>query len=216
MANIEKWFEDFPRRCLELIAGVEQTAIQRDAIGTFSLMIAPSLLIAPYERLQTCGRRVSPQRDFDRFPEEKRRFDEAMAGPIGEAAFWQGIDPRHKSDWRYGKIFRNIKRPADWENEAGAKCHEAGFWTKDIRDVATGEVWKYLRDALSHWNVVTTDQVFRQEGYMVYLAFFSAPNDKGPWHLVVTTPESFLSFLKAWAAFLSEELPRAVFADAAA
>ena len=64
MPNIIKWFDDFPRRALELLAEIEPLATERDRIGTLSLMVAPSLIIAPYERLQTYARRKNPQADF--------------------------------------------------------------------------------------------------------------------------------------------------------
>ncbi|HWD41554.1 MAG TPA: hypothetical protein VG944_22105, partial [Fimbriimonas sp.] len=69
MGNIVRWFEDFPRRALDLLPDMVRVAAERDRIGTLSLLVAPSLIVAPYERLQTYARRRNAQADYLRFPD---------------------------------------------------------------------------------------------------------------------------------------------------
>jgi hypothetical protein len=64
MGNIVRWFEDFPDRALELLAVMKKVAEERDRVGTLGLLVAPALLVAPYERLQTYARRKNPQADY--------------------------------------------------------------------------------------------------------------------------------------------------------
>ena len=53
MGNIVRWFEDFPRRALDLLPEMKGLAEHRDRVGSLALLIAPALIVAPYERLQT-------------------------------------------------------------------------------------------------------------------------------------------------------------------
>ena len=44
------------------------------------------------------------------------------------------------------------------------------------------------------------------------LLFYRATNDNGPWDVISVSPEAFLTFLEAWAAFLSRGFAREVLA----
>ena len=72
MGNIVRWFEDFPRRALDLFPDMKRAAAAKDRIGSLSLLIAPSLIVAPYERLQRYARRQNAQADYPRFSRRSR------------------------------------------------------------------------------------------------------------------------------------------------
>jgi hypothetical protein len=69
MGNIVKWFEDFPRRALDFFPMMKAIAAKQDRVGSMSLLIAPALIVAPYERLQAHAQRKNPQADYLRFPD---------------------------------------------------------------------------------------------------------------------------------------------------
>jgi hypothetical protein len=61
-------------------------------------------------------------------------------------------------------------------------------------------VWKLLRDALSHWNVVNSDRdhrIFHEGGVMERLLFYRSHDDRSPWDVLSVSPDAFLVFLKA-------------------
>jgi len=41
---------EYPQRCLQLIEAIEKVAMDRNLVGSFSLLIAPSLFVIPYAR----------------------------------------------------------------------------------------------------------------------------------------------------------------------
>lgn len=55
MGNIVRWLADFPSRALDPLGEMKAQAAERDRICTLAL--APALIVAPYERLQTYARR---------------------------------------------------------------------------------------------------------------------------------------------------------------
>jgi len=88
MGNIVRWFEDFPSRALDLLPDMMDVAARRDRVGSLSLLIAPALIVAPYERLQTTAARKNQQMDYDRFPDTHLRFNAVMETSFREAGFW--------------------------------------------------------------------------------------------------------------------------------
>ena len=66
-------------------------------------------------------------------------------------------------------------------------------------------VWKLLRDALSHWNVASSDlahRMFDEAGVMERLLFYRSHNEQS-WDILSVTPDAFLVFFEAWATFLA-------------
>jgi hypothetical protein len=57
---------------------MKDLAANRDRVGSLSLLIAPALIVTPYERLQTQDRRKNPQRDYARFADARIQFDRVM------------------------------------------------------------------------------------------------------------------------------------------
>jgi hypothetical protein len=219
MGNIVRWFEDFPRRALDLLQVMKAIAAERDRIGSLSLLIAPALIVAPYERLQTHARRKNPQADYLRFPDAHQQFNSVMDSPFRDAEFWDPSTKKSVMDWRGGQVARITNDPAGWETHGGHKPWQAEFWSVDVSVQQTRWVWKFLRDALSHWNVATADRLHRsfdEDGTMQRLLFYRARDDKGPWDIVSVSPEAFFAFLEAWTAFLSQGLASKLLAESEA
>jgi len=120
VGNIVRWFEDFPNRALDLMQQVEPIAARSDRIGSLSLLVAPALLTAPYERLQTYTRRKNPQADYLRFSDAHREFDRVMLSPFGQAAFWTAATRPTTSEWRCSQVAHNIATPASWQTSVRA------------------------------------------------------------------------------------------------
>lgn len=219
MGNIVRWFEDFPRRALDLLPVMKAVATERDRIGSLSLLIAPALIVAPYERLQTHARRKNPQADYLRFPDAHERFNAVMDIPFRTAAFWNRNTNKSVMDWRGSQVDRITSDPAAWETRQGHRLWDLEFWTVDISIQQTRWVWKFLRDALSHWNVANADHLYRrfdEDGTMQRLLFYRALNKDGPWDIVSVSPEDFLVFLEAWTTFLSQGLAGRLLAESEA
>lgn len=215
MGNIVRWFEDFPSRALELIRQVEPVARSQDRIGTFSLLIAPALIIGPYERLQTFAIRKNPQRDFDQFQWAAEEFQRVMGSPFAGADFWGAATA---DDWRSSSVVSGIGDPSQWMNSIDLHISENGFWSSDIRNQETRLVWEILRDALAHWNVVTCDDYycrFDEGGTMERLLFYRQ-RSRGPWDAVSVPATAFYDFLKAWAEYLARRPARDLLAAEAA
>lgn len=219
MSNIIRWFEVFPSRALELMQQLEPIALSTERIGSFSLLVAPALITAPYERLQTYANRKNPQVDYLRFPDFHRRFDEVMVSPFKSAPFWTPGAGDSLREWRCSQVTRQIHDPSDWRDARDRRPNDGQFWSDDILGWQTRKVWKYLRDSLAHWNVVTCDRSFTrfdEGGIMERLLLYRADRDAGPWDVITVTPDAFLSFLKCWAEFLAVGLGQRALAAAAA
>ena len=215
MANIVRWFEDFPMRALELLGSMKEVAKASNRIGSLSLLVAPALLVAPYERLQQYAKRKNPQADYLAFPEAHKAFDRVMRTPFGKAEFWKAGGGAGIGEWRASQVERITADPSAWRTKAGHRLGQDAFWTVDLAAMETKDVWKYLRDALAHWNVATSDARYRHfdsQGTMERLLFYRAYDDKGPWDIISVTTEGFLGFLEAWATFLSQGLTLEVLA----
>jgi hypothetical protein len=219
MGNIVRWFEDFPNRALELMRQVEPIAARSDRIGSLSLLIAPALLTAPYERLQTYMRRKNPQADYLRFPDAHQEFDRVMLSPFAQAAFWTAETRATTSAWRCSKVVHNIATPDTWRTADGRQPWEGAFWSNDILGWETRRVWRALRDSLAHWNVATCDRDYRtfdERGIMEQFLLYRSDQDTGPWDVIAVSPDAFFCFLKSWAGFLSHGLAHEVLVASAA
>jgi len=219
MGNIVRWFEDFPRRALDLLPEMKDFAAQRDRMGSLSLLIAPALIVAPYERLQTYARRRNPQADYLRFPEAHKEFNAVMEAPFRDAAFWTAQTKGSSTEWLGGQVNRISSDPSIWKSRNGLKLSQNEFWAVDIGAKETRWVWKLLRDALSHWNVANSDRQHRsfdEGGIMQRLLFYRSHDDNGPWDIVSVSPEAFIAFLEAWTVFLSQGFGHEMLAESEA
>jgi len=210
MGNIVRWFEDFPRRALDLLPDMKEVAAAQDRVGSLSLLIAPSLIVAPYERLQTYARRRNPQADYLNFPGAHARFNEIMLSHFGDAGFWTRASKPTVSAWLGSRIQQIVPDPAEWRTPEGVEPWRDEFWSVTISKQETRWVWKLLRDALSHWNVVNSDhahRVFHEDGIMERLIFYRS-HDGRTWDVLSVPPDAFLVFLETWTTFLARRIGR--------
>jgi hypothetical protein len=180
-----------------------------------SLLVAPALIVAPYERLQTYARRRNQQADYLHYRDARRAFDAAMGARFSNAPFWTDATRPSVGDWQGSRVPLVLRDPGAWKTTDGASPNQEAFWNVDVGRLETKQLWKWLRDALSHWNVATADREyarFDEGGVMQRLIFYRANSDNGPWDVLSVSPEAFVTFLEAWAAYLSRGLARQVLA----
>jgi len=193
---------EYPQRCLELLNIFEPLAQERDLFGSFSIMLASSILIVPLERTknqhpirQEQGRALQAGlRSL-----ERRRWL--------EADFWAGTDP---GEWRFSRIMADPNDVPNWRDERGDPSFSDNANT--IRRRRVGEVMRVLRNALAHGNIVyLSEQGQEIQGERVqHLAFLSryeeteGDQDKAETYRVVTVRETqFLPFVRAWATWVA-------------
>ncbi len=193
---------EYPERCLQLIEAMEPEARRLSLVGSFSLMVAPSLFLIPYERLSA----KHPLREHEREPEIYQAIKRIGQQQWLRADFWSNSAA---DDWRLGRIVTPVNRTDDWKNERD--LHPFRPEANVISDAKVDKVMRVVRNALAHGNVVYLDQNgFERRGARVqYLAFLSRYeegefNREHPetYRIVTVTEEGFLRFLKDWATWL--------------
>jgi hypothetical protein len=115
-----------------------------------------------------------------------KQFNAVMETPFCEATFWNPSAKKSVIDWRGGQVARITNDPTEWKTLGGHKPWQAEFWTVDVSIQQTRWVWRFLRDALSHWNVASADRSYRnfdEDGTMQRLLFYRAPDDNGSYTL---------------------------------
>jgi hypothetical protein len=109
---------EYPERCLALLELLEPLARERKLLGSFSLLVASSALLIPYERMKERHPLHRKGRDSDlsralRSLEKKEKFL--------TADFWNGQAP---DAWRFSRITSNPNNTLSWQDEHG--CHPMG------------------------------------------------------------------------------------------
>lgn len=189
---------EYPERCLQLLGLFEPIAHQQDLLGTFSIMLASSILLVPLERAknehpiqqeQGGGLQASLKKL------EKRKW---LA-----ADFWAGAPP---GEWRFSRVMGDPNDVQHWLDERGDSSFAENANTIQRRRV--GEVLRVLRNALAHGNIVYLNEHGQEvQGERVqHLAFLSrfeeseGDRNKAETYRVVTVRETdFLPFIRAWA-----------------
>lgn len=189
---------------MTLFEVMEGMARQRELVGSFSLVVATSVFLIPYERMKAAHPLHRAGQEADVYDAIRR----AERQKFLEGEFW----PERPDDvWRFSRIMNDANRTLDWRDEAGAHPMEAGA-ANSITDRRAGDVLRVVRNALAHGNVVYLDEEgFETIGARVqYLAFLSRYEDtpeqrelSETYRLVVTTEEGFLHFVKSWATWLA-------------
>ena len=211
---------EFPERCLALIDAMEPEARKRSLLGSFSLMIAPSLFMVPYERMRNSHDLQEARRERGLYSALKRINKQKFL----KAEYWNGAT---QGEWRQFKVMGNIERTDEWVDEHGNHPMH-GSAHNEIASATVDKVIRVIRNALAHGNIIYLDETgFEREGAQVqYLAFISRYDDpietcpdcgrkrerivegvggERPTHRVVTvTEEGFLAFLRFWASWLQQ------------
>ncbi|MEH2594950.1 hypothetical protein V1278_001863 [Bradyrhizobium sp. AZCC 1577] len=217
---IERFVVEYPKRCLTLLELLEPMAREKELVGSFSLLVASSIFLIPYERMRSRHPLHNP-RDAEldgelRFLDKKERFL--------TAGFWRDEPPK---DWRFSRIMKHHNDTDRWVDPQGKHPMSDGA-QNTINTRKAGEVLRVVRNALAHGNIVYLNAEGREtrNTELRYLGFLSRyeerPNDlclapcceeirktaevqpaEETYRLVVTTEEEFLRFLKKWAAWVA-------------
>ncbi len=196
----QRFVTEYPKRCLDLIEILDQPAHELDLLGSFSLLIAGSVLTIPYERLQ--------RRHF-LFHGHDQVLSAASKGlgkvNFPDAPFWNGNGPK---DWGQSRVMANVSEPNKWLDED--KCHPMCKGARNTLDThSAAEVLRVIRNALAHGNVVYLNENGLEipGDRMHFLAFLSRYEEEAvdnPTFRIVSAPEmEFLRFVKCWATWIS-------------
>ena len=201
----KRFVVEYPERCITMLEMLEPAARKEQLLGSFSLLVAASLFLIPYERMK----KTHPLNNRRDEPELYDAIRALERQPFKPSDMWGDYTPRN---WRFSRIITNPDRTENWLDED--ECHpmeETAINTIDKRKI--GEVLRVVRNALAHGNVVYLDEHgYEQHGETVqYLAFLSRyeeneeqRNKSETYRLVATTEEEFLTFIKCWANWLQK------------
>lgn len=198
---------EYPERCLHLLDAFESIAQERDLYGTFSVMLAASILIIPWERAN--GRHPLTQEQEGDLNAGLRRLERRR---WLAAEFWQDTPA---GDWRFSRIMGDPNDVRAWKDEEGRPSFSPEANTVGRRRV--GEVFRVLRNALAHGNIVYLDERGRETAgaRVQHIAFLSryeeAPEQReaAETYRVVTVREmDFLPFVRAWAFWVAHHHDR--------
>ncbi len=194
----QRFATEYPERCLQLLEAFKSIAQERDLFGTFSVMLASSILLVPWERAN------------NRHP-LKQEHGGGLQGDLKslekqkwlESEFWSDASP---GEWRFSRIMGDPNNAYEWTNENGNPSFSDEANT--IRRRRIGEVFRVLRNALAHGNIVYLDeQGWETEGARVqHIAFLSRYEESEEqraaaetYRLVTVRETDFLPFVRAWA-----------------
>lgn len=194
----QRFATEYPERCLQLLEAFEPIAQDRDLFGTFSVMLASSILLVPWERAS------------NRHPLKQEHGGGLQASLKSlerqkwlKADFWTDIAP---GEWRFSRIMGDPNNAFEWKDEEENPSFSTEANTIDKRSI--GEVFRVLRNALAHGNIIYLDERgWETQGARVqHIAFLSRYEESekqraaGETYRLVTVRETdFLPFVRAWA-----------------
>ncbi|WP_417809498.1 hypothetical protein [Thioclava sp.] len=189
---------EYPARCLQLLETFEPIAKDRDLFVTFSVMLASSILLVPWERAN--NRHPLKQEHGGDLQAEIKKLEKQK---WQAADFWAG---NGLGEWRFSRIMGDPNEARDWPGEGGNPSFSVEENTIQRRSV--GDVFRVLRNALAHGNIIYLDESgVETEGTRVqHIAFLSRyeENDEQraaaeTYRLVTVRESDFLPFVRAWA-----------------
>ena len=198
---------EYPVRCLHLLDAFEPIARERDLYGTFSVMLAASILIVPWERAN--GRHPLTQEERGDLHKGLRRLERQR---WLAADFWGSAEP---GEWRFSRIMGDPNQIHAWQDAQGRPSFAPDANTMHGRRV--GDVFRVLRNALAHGNIVYLDGLGRETAgsRVQHIAFLSRyeenpeQREAAETYRVVTVHEKdFLPFVRAWALWVAQHHSR--------
>lgn len=195
----QRFVTEYPQRCGQLLEMLEPRAREADLVGSFSLLVASSAFTIPF------GRMTEPKHPLGR-PE--RGFSSAIKAlartPFLAAPFWNRQTPAF---FRYARIVNDPEFAGGWKDEDG------GHPIASSAEKDGNTVLRTIRHALAHGNVVYLDESGHESpGSRVrYLAFLAKHDDGNSFRVAIFGEEDFLTFLKAWIAWLQTFPPESAF-----
>jgi hypothetical protein len=196
---------EYPERCLRLLEELEPSARKHELVGSFSILVASSAILIPYERMQSRHPMHKRARDSD-LSRALRSLDKKEL--FSSAQFWKGSSP---GDWRFSRILTEPNDTRGWRDDD--KRHPMALDAKNtIEDRKAGEVLRVIRNALAHGNIAYLNaNGFEEQGTRVaFIAFLSRYEETEAnrklaetYRLVVTTEENFLHFIRKWTGWVA-------------
>ncbi len=198
----ERFATEYPERCLSLLGAFEEIAERHDLVGTFSVMLASSVLIIPWERVR--NQHPLTQEAGGELQREMRALERAR---WIAADFWEGNPP---TSWKFSLVTGDPNNVHGWTDaeERPSFSNEANT----IQRRTVGEVFRVLRNALAHGNIVYLDRNGQETpgNRVEHLAFLSryeeTPQQRAAsetYRLVTVREREFLAFVRAWAQWVS-------------
>jgi hypothetical protein len=196
---------EYPQRCLDLIEELEPTARRRELVGSFSLLVAATVFVIPYERMRSAHPLHKRTQNLDLF----NGLKSLLKKPFIAAPFWNGSSPKA---WRFSRIMNDPNDTARWKNEEGHHPMKASA-KNSLPDRKADDVLRVIRNALAHGNVVYLNEHGFEEHNtkLQFLGFLSryeeteeAKAKSKTYRLVTTTEDEFLRFVKLWAKWVSQ------------
>src|SRR5450759_4278424 len=137
---------EYPERSLRLLEELEPSARKHELVGSFSILVASSTILIPYERMQSRHPMHRKERDSD-LSRALRSLDKKEL--FSSARFWKGSSP---GDWRFSRILTEPNDTRDWRDED--RRHPMAIDAKNtIAARKAGEVLRVIRNALAHGNI---------------------------------------------------------------
>jgi hypothetical protein len=197
MTAYRNFIQDYPERCLKLLAKYSKSAKQNDLEVTLLLNIASSGLIVPYARL---SENAHPSGDAARFEDAKNRLDQVLVAPFLSFVH-PDTDPR---SWRFGK-----RKELRGDLDAWNLDHMKSLPNKET----VSPLVKILRNALAHGNVFTRGSPHIET--LVFLSRISHKNPENGYNCLTVSPIDFETFVLRWLdALSSADIPGQIFTEA--
>lgn len=201
----ERFVTEFPKRCGELLALLEHGARGKRLVGSFALLVASAAFTIPFGRMTENHHPLGkPERELSLAIKKLKNCQ------FLDAPFWGGIE---LDFFRYARIANDPEEASRWR-DANNKHPIQSTETKD-----GDTILRTVRNALAHGNVVYLDKHGHETpgNRLQYLAFLSKHDDEKSYRVAIFSVESFLTFVKAWIAWLQTFTPERelVFADEA-
>lgn len=203
----ERFSVDLCRRFLSLLDEFEPAAQRIDLRTSFLLMAAMPLLIVPLERTSTRGGQggATDVSDVGRDPVFSSSLRRVLAQPFAEVFL---RNPSVMNRWRASVIrdHNQIDQPAGWKDALGRHPIADGA-INHILELTVGDVWKALRNALAHANVVYLDERGHEDSTrrVTHLGFVSRLGRRTPtYRVLIVEEEAFSTFLRDTAALIRD------------
>lgn len=188
----KNFVQDFPNRCMDLLNLAEKQARAQDREVTLVLLVASAGFVIPFERLRPPGKLDHPIGDRERYPEYSEKLKQLMDSKFRGSE----LHPEQDTLWKAGNLKCIQGDPDSWPELNKNKTLSS--------EKTTSNVLKGIRNALAHGNIFTTGNPISS------IIFVSVnTNDEGDqitgYSFIKTSPEAFLSFLKAWFTFVKQQ-----------
>ncbi|UZK68791.1 hypothetical protein OKW76_12175 [Sphingomonas sp. S1-29] len=201
----DRFVTEYPARCLKLLAALELKANELDLIGTFTVLLATSMLTVPFERLRIHHPLFQDPGGL------AGALAEMFKRPWCEAVVCAGASP---AEWRFSRIMGDPNEVGGWRDEAGRPSMSVEANT--IAKRTSMDVVRVLRNALAHGNIVYLDEDGRETAgaRVAFLGFLSRYEEnqeqraRGETYRLVAVREThLLRFIKNWAGWIAQFNP---------